>query len=92
MSTQVYGFYDECLRKYGSATVWKTLTDVFDLMPITALVDDQVFCLHGGLSPSIDCLDHIRVLDRFQVCDSSTRELARPLVVVHVGCSQRDVL
>ncbi|XP_005095913.1 serine/threonine-protein phosphatase 2A catalytic subunit beta isoform [Aplysia californica] len=66
MSTQVYGFYDECLRKYGSATVWKYFTDLFDYMPITALVNGQVFCLHGGLSPSIDSLDHIRALDRIQ--------------------------
>jgi hypothetical protein len=40
--TQVYGFYDECMRKYGSATVWKLFTDLFDYLPITALVDDQV--------------------------------------------------
>ena len=26
----------------------------------------QIFCLHGGLSPSIDTLDHIRALDRIQ--------------------------
>ena len=26
----------------------------------------QIFCLHGGLSPSIDTLDHIRTLDRLQ--------------------------
>ena len=32
----------------------------------TALVDGQIFCLHGGLSPSIDTLDHIRALDRLQ--------------------------
>ncbi|CAB1324993.1 unnamed protein product [Coregonus sp. 'balchen'] len=43
--TQVYGFYDECLRKYGNA---------------------NIFCLHGGLSPSIDTLEHIRALDRLQ--------------------------
>ncbi|MFS7916114.1 Serine/threonine-protein phosphatase PP2A catalytic subunit [Helianthus anomalus] len=36
--TQVYGFYDECLRKYGSANVWKTFTDLFDYLPLTALV------------------------------------------------------
>uniref|UniRef100_T1GBF4 Serine/threonine-protein phosphatase n=1 Tax=Megaselia scalaris TaxID=36166 RepID=T1GBF4_MEGSC len=29
-------------------------------------VDSQIFCLHGGLSPSIDSLDHIRALDRLQ--------------------------
>ncbi|CAI4216906.1 unnamed protein product [Parascedosporium putredinis] len=45
--TQVYGFYDECLRKYGNA-------------------NNQIFCLHGGLSPSIDTLDNIRALDRIQ--------------------------
>ena len=40
--------------------------DLFDYLPLTALVDGQIFCLHGGLSPSIDTLDHIRALDRLQ--------------------------
>lgn len=61
-----YGFYDECVRKYGSGNVWKMYTDLFDYLPLTAVVDDQIFCLHGGLSPSIDTLDHIRQLDRVQ--------------------------
>ena len=52
--TQVYGFYDECLRKYGNANVWKYFTDLFDYLPVTALIENQIFCLHGGLSPSID--------------------------------------
>ncbi|GBG30186.1 Serine/threonine-protein phosphatase PP2A catalytic subunit [Hondaea fermentalgiana] len=64
--TQVYGFYDECLRKYGNANVWKDFTDLFDYLPLTALINEQVFGLHGGLSPSIDYLDNIRALDRVQ--------------------------
>ena len=64
--TQVYGFYDECVRKYGSGTVWKLFTDLFDYLPLTAVVEDQIFCLHGGLSPSVDNLDHIREIDRLQ--------------------------
>ena len=64
--TQVYGFYDECLRKYGNVNVWKMFTDLFDFLPLTALIENQVICMHGGLSPSIDNLDHIRSLDRVQ--------------------------
>jgi len=62
--TQVYGFYDECLRKYGSAKVWRLFTDLFDHLPLSAVVENSVFCLHAGLSPSLDTLDHIRELDR----------------------------
>lgn len=40
--TQVYGFYDECMRKYGNANVWKYFTDLFDFLPLTALIDNQV--------------------------------------------------
>lgn len=62
--TQVYGFYDECLRKYGNANVWKYYTDLFDLLPLTAVVENQIFCLHGGLSPNLDTLEQIRKIDR----------------------------
>lgn len=64
--TQVYGFYDECLRKYGSATVWKLFTDLFDYFPITALVDNNIFCLHGGLLPMVETIDQVRELNRIQ--------------------------
>jgi serine/threonine-protein phosphatase 2A catalytic subunit len=40
--TQVYGFYDECNKKYGNANVWKYFTDLFDYLPLTALVENKV--------------------------------------------------
>ena len=43
--TQVYGFYDECLRKYGNANVWRFFTDLFDYLPLTALIENQVVYL-----------------------------------------------
>ena len=46
--------------------MWKQFTELFDYLPLTAVVENQIFCLHGGLSPSIDTLDQIRQLDRVQ--------------------------
>lgn len=64
--TQVYGFYDECLRKYGSITVWRYCTEIFDYLSLSAIIDGKIFCVHGGLSPSIQTLDQIRTIDRKQ--------------------------
>lgn len=64
--TQVYGFYDECLRKYGSANVWRICTELFDYLSLAALIDNQYFCVHGGLSPHVTTIDAIRCLDRKQ--------------------------
>ena len=64
--TQVYGFYSECMQRYGTAVVWREFTDLFDFLPVAAVVDDAVFCVHGGLSPSLQTLEQIALLDRFQ--------------------------
>ncbi|KAM3396319.1 serine/threonine-protein phosphatase PP-X isozyme 2 [Capsicum galapagoense] len=63
---QVYGFYDECLRKYGSVNVWRYCTDIFDYLSLSALIENKIFSVHGGLSPTISTLDQIRTIDRKQ--------------------------
>ncbi|KAH0894959.1 hypothetical protein HID58_057388 [Brassica napus] len=62
--TQVYGFYDECQRKYGNANAWRYCTDVFDYLTLSAIVDGTVLCVHGGLSPDVRTIDQIRLIDR----------------------------
>jgi serine/threonine-protein phosphatase 6 catalytic subunit len=62
--TQVYGFYDECMRKYGSSNVWRFCTDLFDYLTVAAVIDGSVLCVHGGLSPDVRTLDQVRIIDR----------------------------
>ncbi len=57
--TQVYGFYDECLRKYGSSNVWKYCTEVFDMLNLAAVIDNKIFCVHGGLTPQIQSVNDV---------------------------------
>ena len=62
----MYGFYDECQRKYGNANPWRYCTELFDWCPLAALVDGTVLCVHGGLSPQIRTVDQIRTIERVQ--------------------------
>ncbi|OMJ65874.1 hypothetical protein SteCoe_37490 [Stentor coeruleus] len=61
-----YGLYDEILRKYKSLELWHILTDMFNYLPLAALIENQMFCAHGGLSPDVTKIDEIDNLNRFQ--------------------------
>ncbi|VDN15686.1 unnamed protein product [Dibothriocephalus latus] len=60
---RIYGFYDECKRRYH-IKLWKMFTDCFNCLPIAAIIDEKIFCCHGGLSPELDNMDQIRHLVR----------------------------
>lgn len=64
--TQSYGFYTECARKYGNANVWHYFTDMFDYLTLSVVINDEILCVHGGLSPSIHSIDQIKIIDRFR--------------------------
>jgi len=58
---KVYGFFDECKRRCN-LKIWKAFTDVFNCLPISAVVAGKIFCVHGGLSPDlIDYEDVTRI-------------------------------
>lgn len=61
--TRVYGFYDECKRRTNIKT-WKTFIDTFNCLPIASIVAGKIFCVHGGLSPSLSHMDDIRLIAR----------------------------
>jgi hypothetical protein len=63
-ATQVYGFYDECYKKFGNNTVWTCCNETFDLLPLAVLIDQKIYCVHGGMSPVVNNLDDIKALDR----------------------------
>ncbi|KAL4474133.1 hypothetical protein ABPG72_002858 [Tetrahymena utriculariae] len=65
--TQNYGFQVECIQKYGdSSKIWEYYTDSFDFLPLGCIIDTSIFCVHGGLSPNIETIQEVSMLDRFQ--------------------------
>ena len=60
---KIYGFYDECKKRY-SIKLWKKFADTFNQLPVAAVIDDKIFCMHGGISPELKDLDQIRNIVR----------------------------
>lgn len=60
---RIYGFYDECKRRFN-IRLWKIFTDCFNCLPIAAIIDEKIICMHGGLSPELETLDQIKDIQR----------------------------
>ncbi|RNC59141.1 serine/threonine-protein phosphatase PP1 beta, partial [Trypanosoma cruzi] len=68
---RIYGFFDEVKRRF-SVKLFKEFTDVFNCLPIAALIEEIALCMHGGLSPELRNLNQIN-------------QIRRPLVVPDAG-------
>lgn len=60
---RIYGFYDECRRRF-SVKLWKTFCNTFNCLPCTAVIDDKIICMHGGLSPELSQMEQIANIAR----------------------------
>ena len=62
VTNRIYGFYDECKRRYN-VKLWKSFTELFNFLPVAALIDDKIF-MHGGLSPDLKSINNITDIQR----------------------------
>ena len=60
---RIYGFYDECKKRY-SLKLWKVFSLCFKTLPVAAVIDEKIFCMHGGLSPSLKNPEQINSIPR----------------------------
>jgi serine/threonine-protein phosphatase PP1 catalytic subunit len=61
--SRVYGFYDECKNRL-SLKAWKRFCDVFNVMPVSALINDKILCMHGGLAYDLKNVHDINNIQR----------------------------
>ena len=63
VTNRIYGFYDECKRRYN-VRIWRSFTDLFNWLPVAALIDEKILCMHGGLSPELKNIQNIQEISR----------------------------
>jgi len=63
VTNRIYGFYEECKRRYN-VRIWRSFTELFNWLPVAAIIDEKILCMHGGLSPELKNLQNITEISR----------------------------
>lgn len=60
------GFYDEMTEIYGAMgyDLYQKFLEVFSYLPLSAIIDNKILCVHGGLGPKLTDLKHLRQFQR----------------------------
>jgi protein phosphatase len=64
MMNTLYGFSDEIQNVYKSASLYYFFQKAFSFLPLAAIVNQNILCLHGGIGPSFQTVNQIRQLKR----------------------------
>ncbi|EAY02726.1 Ser/Thr protein phosphatase, putative [Trichomonas vaginalis G3] len=65
--TTVSGFKDECDKKQAP---YKGIISVFDCLPLSAIISNKIFVVHGGISPHLNSLSQIETIQRPIIFDT----------------------
>ena len=58
------GFIDDIKKEYDDTSIYDKFNDIFNYLPLASIIDDQVFCVHGGISPKLTSFDEIKKIEK----------------------------
>lgn len=63
--TEHFTFRNEILQKYGQLDLYELIIETFESLPLSAIVNNDYLCMHGGISPQFSDIDEINKINRF---------------------------
>lgn len=63
----LYGFQEECVERYGKIhgnEIWKLINDCLHMLSLSILINNEILCVHGGISPKLHNLEDINKLKK----------------------------
>ena len=63
----MFGFADECSSRLGEDptdpdSVFNKINDVFDWLPLAAVIENKIVCLHGGIGSTLERIEQIEMI------------------------------
>ncbi len=55
----------QCRKRYGAESgmvVWETINEVFDRLPLAAIIDEDIFCIHGGIPRPVNGANQVDLI------------------------------
>ncbi|OVA11421.1 Phosphoesterase domain [Macleaya cordata] len=63
----LFGFRLECIERMGENDgiwAWTRFNQLFNYLPLAALIEKKIICMHGGIGRSINSIEQIEKLER----------------------------
>ncbi|BFI43554.1 protein phosphatase [Marchantia polymorpha subsp. ruderalis] len=63
----LFGFRIECIERMGEKEgiwAWQRINSLFNWLPLAALIEKKIICMHGGIGRSINHVEQIEALQR----------------------------
>ncbi len=57
---QYYGFFQDFMHKFKDSKKFNEILTVYDVLPICALINSTILCLHGGISQDTEILKKLK--------------------------------
>lgn len=63
----LFGFRIECIERMGESDgiwAWTRFNQLFNYLPLAALIEKKIICMHGGIGRSINSVEQIEKIER----------------------------